>query len=179
VKAGLVLAFVALGLGCRDQTAPASSPKPAPRQGALKPLTSRDGDPGADAPSLPPGHPPLLGSPIASPAKDALAGVVALEPKFHREASPGEALFIIARNSATHQILAVKREQDVRFPHEFEISGADAMMAGTSFAGPFDLTARLSKTGDAMPSTGDLEGTTRSVPAGSRHVSILIDTAHP
>ena len=47
------------------------------------------------------------------------------------------------------------------FPHSFQISAADQMMEGTAFTGPFDVTARISRTGDAIPGKGDLEGTVK------------------
>jgi cytochrome c-type biogenesis protein CcmH len=50
------------------------------------------------------------------------------------------------------------------------------MTEGTKFAGPLDVTARLSKTGDAMPQAGDLEGTARGVAVGATDVTITVDS---
>jgi hypothetical protein len=50
------------------------------------------------------------------------------------------------------------------------------MMEGTAFTGPFDVTARISRTGDAIPGKGDLEGTVKGVAADARGVSITIDS---
>ena len=62
----------------------------------------------------------------------------------------------------------------VRFPHAFELSAADAMVPDQPFAGPFDITARLSRSGDAFPAPGDLEGTTAGVAEGASSVSVVI-----
>lgn len=62
------------------------------------------------------------------------------------------------------------------FPVPFRVGPADAMTAGTAFEGPFDVTARLSTTGDAIPASGDLEGTTRGVAAGAKGVTVVLDT---
>jgi cytochrome c-type biogenesis protein CcmH len=72
--------------------------------------------------------------------------------------------------------VAVRREDGVKYPFAFRISAADAMTEGTKFAGPLDVTARLSRTGDAMPQAGDLEGTARGVAVGATDVAITVDS---
>ncbi len=176
----LALALLAAFLGtCRDER-PAPPPLAPPSADRLKPLTSRDDAP-APAPqpgpaqSLPPGHPPVGAPPSVSPVSGAaVSGTVAIAPRLKER--QGKALFIIARSAASGQIVAVRKEQDVHFPLRFQISAADAMVEGTAFAGPFDLTVRLSKTGDAMPGAGDVEGTAKGVAAGARDVKITLDT---
>jgi hypothetical protein len=74
------------------------------------------------------------------------------------------------------RILAVRREDNVTFPFKFQVSGRDAMIAGTTFAGPLTLTARLSKSGDAVAAKGDLEGTARGVAVGATDVKVTLDT---
>jgi hypothetical protein len=77
------------------------------------------------------------------------------------------------KGSAT---LAVRRVEKPAFPVSFELSGGDAMTGGADFAGPVDVVARLSRTGDAIPSAGDAEGTTRSVPIPAKAVKVTIDS---
>jgi hypothetical protein len=93
--------------------------------------------------------------------------------------APSDVLYIIARNHETNTVVAVRRDEQVRFPYAFEISATDAMVEGTPFTGPFDLTARLSRTGDAVAATGDLEGIAHGVAAGAKGVSITLDTVRP
>jgi cytochrome c-type biogenesis protein CcmH len=166
---------------CREQPAP-PPPTPAARSdGApLRPLTSRDGAapvrPGGTA-SLPPGHPPVA----AGGGQDggAIEGEIRLDARVRGKVQPGDVLFVIARNAATRQVAAVRKEEDARFPFAFRLSSADAMMEGIPFEGPFEVTARLSRSGDAIPKGGDLEGTAKGVAAGTRGVTVIIDTIRP
>jgi len=162
---------------------PAPPPSPAaarPPSAPLRPLTSRDGTaPAPDvAPTLPPGHPALGGESTSSEGKP-VEGEVRLHPRVKDKAKPEDVLYIIARGSASRQIVAVRKEEHVRFPFSFRLSSGDSMMPGTPFEGPFDLTARLSRSGDATPQPGDLEGTAKNVAAGSRDVSVILDTVRP
>lgn len=175
------LMIAALAVACQDRNAAQPQPAPTAAPGRLKPLTSRDatpplapGEPATMTPPLPPGHPPIRNEKPA--AGGAVSGSVVLGPKLRARQAPTDALFIIARSAATRQVLAVRKAETVSFPFAFEISAADAMVEGTPFVGPFDITARLSKTGDAMPSRGDIEGTSQGIAAGAREVVITLDT---
>jgi hypothetical protein len=71
----------------------------------------------------------------------------------------------------------VRRVDKPSFPFAFEISAGDAMMmGGGSFEGPVDVVARLSRTGDAIPAKGDLEGVAKNVKVPSKNVKLTIDT---
>jgi cytochrome c-type biogenesis protein CcmH len=172
-------------LSCqREKPLPPSDAEAAPPS-SLRPLTSRDRSgsaesaaPAADS-SLPPGHPPIDAAPPASTGADtgSVAGTIAVAPPLQSRASGG-VLFVIARTGADRRIVAVRREDNVTFPFKFGISGRDAMIAGTTFAGPLEVTARLSKSGDAVAARGDLEGTVRGVAVGATDVKITLDTVH-
>jgi hypothetical protein len=166
--------------------APAARPSPTPDPERLRPLTSRDDPAPSFAPSieaLPPGHPPVDGGgpapPLAGEELSSVSGTVRLAPTLMGRQAPSDVLYIIARNRATNTVVAVRREEKVRFPYAFKISATDAMVEGTPFTGPFDLTARLSRTGDAVAATGDLEGIAHGVAAGARGVSVTLDTVRP
>jgi hypothetical protein len=172
-------------LACqREKPVPPPDAEPAPAS-SLRPLTSRDrsGAAASAAPvtdsSLPPGHPPVDAAPPAGAGADtgSVAGTIAVTPALKSRAAGG-VLFVIARSGADRRIVAVRREDNVTFPFKFGISGRDAMIAGTSFAGPFEVTARLSKSGDAVAAKGDLEGTVRGVAVGATDVKITLDTVH-
>jgi cytochrome c-type biogenesis protein CcmH len=128
---------------------------------------------------LPPGHPTLGGESTAPDEGKPVEGEVRLHPRMKDKAKPEDVLYIIARGSASRQIVAVRKEEHVRFPFSFRLSSRDSMMPGTPFEGPFDLTARISHSGDATPQPGDLEGIARNVAAGSRGVSVIVDTVRP
>jgi cytochrome c-type biogenesis protein CcmH len=161
------------------------------REAAASPGAAATAAPGpvdTNAP-LPPGHPPLEGStpapaaalpaghpPIGEPGPAAaagarIAGTIALSPNL--KSGPSDVLYVMAkRGTAT---LAVRRVDKPAFPFAFEISAGDAMMAGGAFEGSVDVVARLSRTGDAIPAKGDLEGVAKNVKVPSQAVKVTID----
>jgi hypothetical protein len=167
--------------GASGPPPPVSLATPSPATDDLQPLSSREAPAAsASSPALPPGHPPIAGRgphgnlAPAGPGRSAgsVTGTVRLAPGLTVGSS--DVLYLIAkRQGAT---IAARRVDRPRFPFRFEISGADAMMAGIGFEGPVDLVARVSRTGDAIPSKGDLEGTARGVAVPAAGVSITIDT---
>ena len=169
-----VACLLAAGLGSAcggtKPPRPAATEAPAP-----SPLAS------ADAPAgLPPGHPPIgAGStgtaPAGAPATARLAGTIALAPKL--AAGPGDVLYVMARKGAA--TLLVRRIDKPQFPVSFELSEDDAMVSGVALEGPVEVVARLSRTGDAIPAKGDLEGVTKGVAVPSSGVKVTIDTVRP
>ena len=159
--------IAALGTSCRDTPAPATERS---RSSAVTPSSGA---------SLPPGHPAVDAAPPAAGAVDtgSVSGTIAVAPSLKGRAKGG-VLFVIARSAASKQIVAVRREEAAGFPFAFRISGADAMMAGTAFAGPLDITARLSKSGDAVAAKGDVEGVVRGVNVGASDLVLTLDTVH-
>jgi cytochrome c-type biogenesis protein CcmH len=137
--------------------------------------------------SLPPGHPPLdaggsmpHGHPPADavPAGDPVRGTVTLAPALREQAPKGAVLFLIAR-AADRRIVAVRREDAAAFPYAFELSAGDAMTDGSGWSGSVEITARLSRSGDAAPASGDIEGRRANVPVGSKDVRIELDQVRP
>jgi cytochrome c-type biogenesis protein CcmH len=164
-------------------------------------MSSREGVPGGTAPaggadagaSLPPGHPPLEGTgpqaappaaplpaghpPIGDPAPGAasagsISGSILLSPKL--KVGPADVMYVMAKKGTA--TLAVRRVDKPSFPFAFEIGGGDAMTGGAAFEGPVDVVARVSRTGDAIPAKGDLEGVARNVKVPSKGVSLTIDS---
>lgn len=174
--AWLALACALLS-ACRAQEPARRAPSQQPTSG-LRPLTSRDEGaahalpPAGAAASLPPGHPPTA-------AGEGVSGTIAISPALRARQAATDTLFIVARSAGGGQVVAVRKEDDSRLPRPFRISAADVMVSGTPFAGPFDITARLSKSGDAIPAPGDLEGTARGVAAGAKDVVITLDRVRP
>jgi cytochrome c-type biogenesis protein CcmH len=148
-------------------------------------LTSRDEAkpftaPGPTSGALPPGHPPVAGTgtgTAGAPPREgaAISGTVSVAPALLGRTSATDVLYLIARNRASKTVVAVRREDGSKFPRAFELSAADAMAKEQPFVGPFDVTARLSKSGDAIPAPGDLEGTALNVAEGARGVTVLIE----
>jgi hypothetical protein len=125
-------------------------------------------------PMLPHGHPP-----VGASDGEGVSGTVTLAPALQSKAPAGAALYLIARSTKDKRIVAVQKEDAATFPRAFELSANDAMTEGTAFEGTLEITARLSRTGDAAPAAGDLEGRVAGVPAGSRAVRVQLDTVRP
>jgi cytochrome c-type biogenesis protein CcmH len=163
-------------------------------------MSSREGATPAGVPAgpvdasatLPPGHPPLEGAPaqaaplpsghppIGEPAPGAKAagsvtGTITLSPSL--KVGPSDVMYIMAKNGAA--TLAVRRIEKPSFPYAFEITGGDAMMSGGAFEGPVDVVARVSRTGDAIPAKGDLEGVAKGIKVPSKDVRLTIDSVRP
>jgi hypothetical protein len=163
----------------------------------LRPMSSREDATPAGAPAgpvdasapLPPGHPPLEGAPtpaaplpaghppIGGPAPGAksvgsVTGIIALSPKL--KVGPSDVMYIMAKNGPA--TLAVRRVEKPSFPFAFEIAAGDAMMSGGSFQGPVDVVARVSRTGDAIPAKGDLEGVAKNIKVPAKNVQLTIDS---
>jgi cytochrome c-type biogenesis protein CcmH len=163
VKRLLPLALVLLaGSGCDSTRTPAP---PADPQGPRPPLAIQPLSAHGAAKERPSGVSP-----------GGVAGTVDLDPRVLSRATPGAVLFLIARNAENHEILAVRKEAGVRFPFAFHVSGADAMVEGTSFTGTIDLTARLSKSGEAMPGPGDVEGVLRGIASTAQGLTLTLDS---
>jgi cytochrome c-type biogenesis protein CcmH len=146
----------------------------------VKPLTSRDAVPpggetaGGDQ-ALPPGHPPIQSQGMGSaPATSgaSVSGTITVSSELQSRLAPGDVLYVMAKKDGT--TLAVQKVDSPTFPFTFEVSEGHAMVGGTTLEGPVDIVARLSKTGDAIPSAGDLEGTATGVAVPSTGITVTI-----
>jgi len=181
---GLVAALIAFACtGSSTPPPPAPSPTPGSAGGGLRPLSSRDGaSPPTAAPgstdaasALPPGHPPIEGMPApprgTTSSASRVSGTITVSANL--TVRPGDILYVMAKKDGS--TLAVQRVESPTFPFAFEISEGHAMVAGMALEGPVDIVARVSRTGDAIPSPGDLEGTATNVPVPSTGVAVTID----
>lgn len=186
LTAGRSLALVAAALfiaACSGDTPPpppAGSPSPDADAVGLRPLTSREAAPPAGTPGaaegLPPGHPPIQSQGAASApatAGVAVSGTIEVSSTLLSRVAPGDVLYVMAKKDGA--TLAVQRLEPPSFPVDFQISEGHAMVAGATLEGPVDIVARLSKTGDAIPSTGDLEGSTTGVAVPADGVTVTIN----
>jgi hypothetical protein len=189
----LLALFAAACGGSQSPPPPVATPTPAGPTSDLRPLSSREGatpattpGPGAGmdegtAASLPPGHPPIDGSAMgaqrtpATRSAGSIAGRISVAPSLQSSLAASDVLYVMAKKGPA--TLAVRRIDKPSFPLEFEISEGDAMMSGVAFEGPVDVVARVSRSGDAIPSKGDLEGTVRNVKIPARDVLVTIDRA--
>ncbi|HEY6925434.1 MAG TPA: hypothetical protein VI653_18295 [Steroidobacteraceae bacterium] len=106
-------------------------------------------------------------------------GTVQIDDKLASLATPGTTLFIYATDTASPgPPLAVLRLRVEHWPVTFVLDDADAMIPGRNLSSvkSVQLEARISPSGEALPSPGDLVGSLAAVDPHSQHaVNISID----
>lgn len=115
-------------------------------------------------------------------ASAGVQGRVAIAPDLLAKASPDETVFIYARAAFGPRVpLAMVRKQVKDLPIAFTLNDAMAMMPAYTISkfSPVIVEARVSRSGDAMPASGDLEGASQAVAAGTKGLSITIDHVVP
>ena len=111
-----------------------------------------------------------------------VSGRVTLAPEIAAKASPGDTLFLLARAVNGPRIpLAVLRKQVSDLPFEFTLDDALAMSPELKLSGfpEVIVAARISKSGNAIAQSGDLQGTSAPVKVGAKGLSITIDSVVP
>ena len=104
------------------------------------------------------GLPPLEPAPEAA-AGPSLAVTVELDPALAGQLAPGATLYVFARTLEGGLPVAVKRLPAESFPVTVSLSDADGLMPAQKLSGQarVRLMARISRSGDAGASPGDLE----------------------
>lgn len=108
----------------------------------------------------------------------AIEGRVTIDPKLQARVAATDTLFIFARAvDGPRMPLAVERTTAGAFPHAFRLDDSMAMAPGAALsnAGDVIVEARISKSGNATPTSGDLEGKSGVVKPGAQDVAIAID----
>jgi cytochrome c-type biogenesis protein CcmH len=129
----------------------------------------------------------LSGSPggkaqIAKPVQaqgGRVSGVVRLAPELAGKVAPGDTVFIFARAAEGPRMpLAILRKRGSDLPVRFTLDDSMAMapqMKLSAFPNVV-IGARISKSADASPQPGDLQGLSGPVKVGDGKVSVVIDT---
>jgi len=111
-----------------------------------------------------------------------VSGRVALSPALAAKAGPQDTLFISARAANGPRIpLAVLRKRVSDLPADFSLDDTLAMSPELKLSGfpEVIVTARISKSGNAISQSGDLQGASQPVKIGAKGLSILIDSVVP
>lgn len=111
-----------------------------------------------------------------------VSGTVSLSPDLAAKAKPEDAVFIFARPVAGPRMpLAVIRTQAKELPRAFVLDDSMAMTPTMKLSNfpEIAVEARVSKSGAAMPQSGDLEGASGTVKVGAANVKIVIDKVVP
>jgi cytochrome c-type biogenesis protein CcmH len=129
----------------------------------------------------------LSGSPggkaqIAKPAQaqgGRVSGVVRLAPELAGKVAPADTVFIFARAAEGPRMpLAILRKRGSDLPIQFSLDDSMAMapqMKLSAFPNVV-IGARVSKSANASPQPGDLQGLSGPVKVGDGKVSVVIDT---
>lgn len=135
----------------------------------------------AEARALAGGKAAAVSRPAAT-AEGRVEGTVRLSGSLAAKAAPEDTLFVFARAAqGSRQPLALIRAQVRDLPLEFTLSDKDAMVAARKLSSEQQvvITARVSKSSQAMPQRGDLTGSSPAVKVGATGVSVVIDAIVP
>lgn len=134
----------------------------------------------------------LAGGAVAKPAKSveksgagtgvaeiSIRGTVRLSPGLQSKTAPGDTVFVFARAlNGPRAPLAVRRFRADQLPVEFVLDQSAAMSPELTLAQFKEVVvgARISKSGNAIPQRGDLEGVRQPVQVGATRIDLVIDT---
>jgi cytochrome c-type biogenesis protein CcmH len=144
-----------------------------------------------DALSKAGGTPPALATaPATAPAQPAtvasstarVGGTVSLAPALAAKVQPDDTVFIFARAAQGPRMpLAILKRSAKELPITFTLDDAMAMAPELKLS-KFDMVvvgARISKSGNALPQSGDLQGQSAPSKVGSGDLKIVIDSVVP
>jgi cytochrome c-type biogenesis protein CcmH len=126
--------------------------------------------------------PSAPGAATATPGQAAISGRVTLSQALKDNVAPNDTVFIFARAAQGPRMpLAIVRKQVKDLPATFSLDDSTAMneQARLSEAGDVIVTARVSRSGSAMPASGDLQGESGVVRPGAKGVAVSIDQVVP
>jgi cytochrome c-type biogenesis protein CcmH len=112
----------------------------------------------------------------------AITGTVSLSPALLARAAPTDTVFIFARAAEGPRMpLAIVKKQVSDLPFTFQLDDSTAMSPQMKLSNFADVVvgARVSKSGQATPTAGDLTGQSAPVKSGGAAVTLLIDSVQP
>lgn len=120
----------------------------------------------------------------ASPATSATSvqGIVSLSTALKSKVAPDDTVFIFARAAQGPRMpLAILKRKASELPITFTLDDSSAMADELKLS-KFELVivgARVSKSGNALPQSGDLVGQSAPVKAGGNPLKLMIDSVQP
>ncbi len=112
----------------------------------------------------------------------AISGTVTVAPSLAGKGSATDTLFVFAREvNGPPMPVAIVRATKKDLPFMFRLDDSTGMMPSRKLSdvGMVVIVARLSKSGKAMPESGDLEGISQPVKPGADGITIVIDRERP
>ena len=116
---------------------------------------------------------------LAAIGETGVQGVVRISPQLAAKVKPDDVLFVFARAAEGPPMpLAVLRRKAADLPLEFRLDDSMAMAQGPKLSAfpRVIVAARISKSGNATPQPGDLQGASAAVANDARGVNLTIDT---
>ncbi len=107
-----------------------------------------------------------------------ITGTVDIDPEIKDKCSTGT-LYIIVRQGASPQPLAVKKYSKLDFPKEFKVLPSDVLMENRIeefFEGDLIVMARISKSGSPMAQKGDCESPAIVIKPGQKGLNLTINS---
>lgn len=107
----------------------------------------------------------------------AISGEVRLDPALASRVRPEDAVFVLARPAGGAGMpLAVVRTTVRELPYRFTLDDSMAMAPGAKLSGHAKIvvSARVSRSGNAAPQKGDIEGVADAVAPGTRNLAVVL-----
>lgn len=122
-------------------------------------------------------------APASAPAisNQGVSGQVNIAPELQSKIKAGDVLMVIARKPGERMPVAVLKTAVTTFPMNFVLNDALAMSPNAliSQLPEVSVEVRISKTGMAMPESGDLISAPKTIPVGTKNVRLVIDQVRP
>ncbi|MGH8744025.1 MAG: c-type cytochrome biogenesis protein CcmI/CycH, partial [Burkholderiales bacterium] len=115
----------------------------------------------------------------AATAASGVSGVIKLAPALASKVAPTDTVFIFARAAEGPRMpLAIMRKQARDLPTTFKLDDSMAMAPDMKLSNfpRLVIGARISKSANAAPRPGDLQGMSGIVTNGTAGITVLIDT---
>jgi cytochrome c-type biogenesis protein CcmH len=112
----------------------------------------------------------------------AISGTVSLAPGLAGKSGPTDTLFVFAREmNGPPMPVSIVRATNNELPFTFQLDDLTSPMPSRKLSdvGTVVIVARLSKSGQAMPQNGDLEGMSQPVKPGAKQIAVVIDRERP
>ena len=117
-----------------------------------------------------------------TPVSISISGQVTISKELASKASPNDTLFIYARAKTGPKMpLAILRLKANDLPATFTLTDEMAMVPNMKISSfpEVIIEARISKSGQAVPASGDLQGFSQPVQIGNNNIAIVIDKQIP
>lgn len=112
----------------------------------------------------------------------AITGKVVLGPNLASKASLPDTLFVFAKDVAGPPMpVSIVRASKKDLPFTFRLDDSTSPMPSRKLSDidTVVIVARLSKSGKAMPESGDLEGMSQPIKPGTENITVVIDRERP